>query len=278
MIRATYKVSPSDSSAASLDPEFARAEPLVRSARTRLLPTGCSDWLDGLKPPEHKLDVDKQLAEVAAGRRKILSASEVRERYSITSIKGWPSHQIALRFQLVWYAEVEFQDSITSAANETRVARRRLHLIGAAEKSLDKYLRLSRTDAEIRTALVRVRTVKDRVSSELHASCPAQGGKPAQNWKAWFVFRLAAFWYVITGEQPPSSPESHFAQLVSAAWNSLHPNIPEIKLDTFVRRFARSASLEDAREAAFIPGLYVRSSISRPLSFCQKPTSSRLEV
>jgi len=266
---------PPDPSAASLDAEFARAEKFVRNARTLLLPTGWSDWRDGLPPPEHELDVDKQLVQLAASRRKILSASEVRERYS--TIKGWPSHQTALRFQLVWYAEVEFQDSITCAGNDARVARQGLHLISAAEDTLNRYLDLPRTDLEIRTALGLLRMVNDRVSSELHDCRSPQGGKPAQNWKAWFVFRLAAFWHVITGKQPPTSPQSDFAKLVSDAWNSLHPDLREIKWDTFVRRFARSVSFTDALEAVFIPGQYVHQN-SQPLNFCQKPPPSRVEV
>jgi hypothetical protein len=228
---------PPSLSAASLDEDFARAEPLVRNVRTRLLPTGWSDWHDGLPPTEHKLDVDKQLDKLTAGWRKILSASEVRERYPTTSIKSWPSHQTALRFQLVWYAEVEFQDFITY---------------------LVEYLCLTQTDKEIRSVLAHVGAAEARASSQLREIRPSEGGKPAQGWKAWFVFRLAAFWYIITGEPPPESPDSVFAGLVSAGWNSLHPKIPEITWESFVRRFAKSPdlNLKEALETASIASLY----------------------
>ena len=95
------------------------------------------------------------------------------------------------------------------------------------------------------------------MSSELHACRPPEGGKPPQAWKRWFVFRLAAFWHIITGEQPSTSPDSDFAKLVFAAWISLHPNPPEkIKWESVVRWFDRSASLEEALETALIASLF----------------------
>jgi hypothetical protein len=255
------KMPPPDPSAASLDAEFAQAEKLVRNAPRLLLPKGWSDWRDGLPPPEHKLLVDQELA---ASRRRILSSSEVRARYSIKSIKGWwPSHEIAVRFQLAWYAEAEFQDFITYAAKQAPLLKRRLDLLCAAEKSLVKDdLCFAETDTEIRSVLEQVRTAKARASSQLREIRPPEGGRPAQSWKAWFVFRLAAFWHIITGEQPPLSPDSDFAGLVSAAWNSLHPKIPEITWeipaitwDSYVRRFAKSADLKEALETASIASL-----------------------
>jgi hypothetical protein len=255
---------PSDSSAASLDPEFAQAEKLVRNARTLLLPTGWSNWRDGLPPPEHKLPVDEELTELA----RILSPSEVRARYSIGSIKGWPSHQTAVRFQLAWYAEVEFQDFITYAAEQAPVARRRLDLLCAAEESLvEDDLCFAETDSQIRSVLEQVRTAKARASSELHEIRPPQGGRPPQSWKGWFVVRIAGFWQIITGEQPPLSPDSDFAELVSAAWNSLHPKIPEITWDSFIRGFAKSANLETASKSKPL-----RSSNFTTLSSLSKPT------
>jgi hypothetical protein len=253
------KMSPSDLFAGS-DPEFTRAKALVRNARTLLLPMGWTSWRDGIPPSEHKLPVDQVLAQLVAGRRRILSPSEVRERYPKKLIKGWLSHESAMRSQLVWYAEVEFQDWITYAANEASAARPQLDHLCTSEESLDEYLSLTPTDTEIRFAVELVRKAKARVSSESHACRPPEGGRPAQAWKRWFVFRLAAFWHIITGDQPPSSPDSDFAELVAAAWNSLHPSIPEIKWDTYVRGFAKSASLKEALETSFIASLFAHRS------------------
>jgi hypothetical protein len=142
------KMPPSDPSP-GLDPEFTRAKPVVRDARTLLLPKGWTDWRDGIPPPEHELAVDQVLAQLAAGRRRILSPSEVR---ALHLKKGWLNPvactQTAVRFQLAWYGEVEFQDSITYAAKKALVARRlsllrrRFNLLRRAEKSLAEYLRL----------------------------------------------------------------------------------------------------------------------------------------
>jgi hypothetical protein len=247
---------PPSLSTASLDEDFARAEPLVRNARTRLLPTGWNDWPDGLPPRKHRLDLDKQLEDLTAGRRRILSASEVRERYSITSSwRSWPSHHTALRSLLVWYAEVEFQDSITCAAEEAPVERRRIELLDAKGESLAEYFRLTPADTELQEAF---RKAKARALSYLYALRPPGGGKPSQMWKFWFVFRLATFWHIITGKQPPTSPHGDFAKLVSDAWNSLHPDLRDINWDwdTFVRRFAKFASSEDACESALIQCQY----------------------
>lgn len=161
-----------------------------------------------------------------------------------------------MRFQLAWYALVEFQDEITHAANEASSARRRLYLIDASERHLLEYLDLTAMDTDVRSALGLIRKVKSSVSSQLWANRPPQGGRPAQGWKAWFTIRLAGFWHIITGEQPSTSPDGPFAELVSAAWNSLHPNIPEVKWGTFVRRFARSGSLDEALFTAFIAGRF----------------------
>ena len=138
-----------------------------------------------------------------------------------------------MRFQLAWYALVEFQDQITHAANEASSARRRLYLIDASERHLLEYLDLTAMDTDVRSALGLIRKVKSSVSSQLWANRPPQGGRPAQGWKAWFTIRLAGFWHIITGEQPSTSPDGPFAELVSAAWNSLHPNIPEVKWGHF---------------------------------------------
>jgi hypothetical protein len=259
---------PSSDPSAGLDPEFTRAETLVRNARTLLLPTGWTNWRDGIPPPEHKLAVDQVLGQLAAGRRRILSPSEVRAFYLKkgwpSPEKGWPSHETAVRVHLTWYAEVEFQDFITYAAKEAPLARRRLDLLCAAEKSLvEDDLCLTETDTEIRSVLGQVRAAKARASSQLREIRPTEGGKPAQSWKAWFVFRLAAFWHIITGKQPPISPDSDFAGLVSTAWNSLHSKIPEITWDSYVRRFAKSANLKEALKTASIASLYAHR-ISRP--------------
>jgi hypothetical protein len=112
---------------------------------------------------------------------------------------------------------------------------------------------VSEIDTDIRSAAELVRNAQARVSSKLR-----KGGKPAQNWKAWFVFRIAAFWHIVMGKQPSSSPDGAFAQLVCAAWNSLHPKIQEIKWDTYVRRFATSATLREALETASIATAYAR--------------------
>jgi hypothetical protein len=232
------------------DLDFKRVEKYVRRARALLLPTGWSDWPNGRPPLKHKLPIDDELAQLLSCRKRILSADEVRARHPKVN---WPSHGTAVRFQLAWYAEVEFQDSITYAANEAPVETRRLELLGRSEESLAEYFRLTPTDTEMQSAF---RKAKAKASANLCVMRPTQGGKPAQSWKAWFVFRLAAFCHIITGEQPSSSPNSAFAELVSAAWNSLHPNIPEIKWETFVRRFTGSESLEEALETAFIASLY----------------------
>jgi hypothetical protein len=237
----------------SLDKDFARAVPLVRTARTRLLPTGWSDWRGGLPPPAHKLDVDQLLDQIAAGRTRLLSASEVRDRHSITSIKSWPSHQTALRYQLSWYAEVEFQDSITYAATEAPVARRRLKLLNDAEEPIADYCRLTPMDRELQIAFQKA---KATALENLYAIRPPEGGKPAQRWKAWFVIRLGGFWCIITGEQPSSSSDGNFVDLVSAAWSSFHPDLSEINWDSFVDAYASSANLEDGLETAFISSAY----------------------
>ena len=257
------RMSPSDPSAPSLTRDFRRAEKFVRSARTLLLPKGWSDWRDGFPPREHELQVDQKLAQLADGRRRILSPSEVRAHHPKMY---WPSHEVAIRLQLAWYGEVEFQDSITHAAvarqrlNQLRQPlNRRLDLLRHSEKSLTAYLRLTATATEIQSALERVQKEKARVCADLLAFPAGEDGRPAQGWKHWFVFRLAAFWHIITGAQPPSSPDSDFAELVAAAWNSLHPDI-EIEWESSVRRFARSASLDEALETAFIASLFAHRS------------------
>src|SRR5262245_56461455 len=125
----------SDPSAASLTQDFRRAQKFVRNARTLLLPKGWNDWCDGLPPPEHKLSVDQKWAQLARGRRRILTPSEVRARHPKIY---WPSHEVAIRLQLAWYTEVEFQNQITYAAINAVDARRRLDRLRAREKSLAK--------------------------------------------------------------------------------------------------------------------------------------------
>src|SRR5262245_47535560 len=93
--------------------KFADVKNFVRQSRTLLLPAGWCNWRDSLLAPEHQLPIDRQLAQLTAGRKRILSPSEVRGRHSI---RDWPSHEIAIRFQLSWYAEVDFQDSGAYAA------------------------------------------------------------------------------------------------------------------------------------------------------------------
>jgi hypothetical protein len=234
------------------DLEFEQVEKYVARAPALLLPPGWRDWPKGHPPLKHKLPIDDELPRLSSGRKKILSAGEVRIRHSKIY---WPSHEIAIRLQLTWYAKAEFQDSIAYAANEAPLARRRFDHLSSIDKSLDEYFSLTPRDTEVRSAAELVRTAKARVSSELRAIRSPQGGKPAQNWKAWFVVRLAGFWHIITGEQPSSSPDGVFAELVSAAWNSLHSNIPEIKWDTFVRRFAGSANLDELLRTAVIASI-----------------------
>jgi hypothetical protein len=244
---------PSDPSATSLTRDFRRAENFVRDARTLLLPKGWNDWCDGLPPPEHRLSVDQKWAPLARSRRRVLTPSEVRARHPQIY---WPSHEVAIRLQLAWYTEVEFQNRITYAANKAVDARRRLHRLRAREKFLAKYLRLTPMDSEIQSTVELLQKASVKVSAELHAIHPPEGGKPGQSWKAGFVFRLAGFCYIITGEQSSPSTNSAFAALVRAAWNSLHPNIPLIDWDSYVHRFARSASLEEALETALITSFY----------------------
>ena len=167
---------------------------------------------------------------------------------------------------MAWYGEVEFQDSITYAAKEASVAgrrlsllRRRFNLLRRAEKSLAEYLRLDATNSEIQSAVELVQRENAKEGGYLRAISLREGGRPAHGWKACLVMRMAGFWYIITGTQPPVSDDGDFADLVSAAWNSLHPDIPEIKWDSFVRRFA-SGSLEEAFEAAFIASVYAHLS------------------
>jgi hypothetical protein len=160
---------------------------------------------------------------------------------------------------LAWYGEVEFQDSITHAALARRrlnllrqPLNRRLNLLRHSEKSLTEYLRLTATATEIQSAVERVQKEKARVCADLIAIPPGEDGRPAQNWKAWLVYRVAGFWHIITGEQPSTSPDGPFAKLVAAAWNSFNPKIPEVDWDSFVGRFAKSGSLEEALETAGI--------------------------
>ena len=82
------------------DLDFKRVEKYVRRAPALLLPTGWRDWLNGLPPLKHKLPIDDELAQLPSGRKRILSADEVRARHPTMN---WPSHEIAIRFQLVWY-------------------------------------------------------------------------------------------------------------------------------------------------------------------------------
>jgi hypothetical protein len=125
--------------------------------------------------------VDQVLAQLAASWRRILSPSEVRTRHPELY---WPSHEVAIRLQLAWYGEVEFQDSITHAA----VARRRLNLLRQplnrrlnqlrhSEKSLTGYLRLAATATEIQSAVERVRKEKARVCADLLAFPPGEDGR-----------------------------------------------------------------------------------------------------
>lgn len=252
------KMRASNSSAGSFDKDFRDAEILVRNARSRLLANGWTDWRDGFPPPEYRLPVDQQLAQLTA---VIPSPSEVRARYPknwVSPEKGWPSHEIAARVQLSWYAEVEFQNSITHAADEALLARGQLDRLRAHEKAFAECLRLNPTDMEVRSRLEQVLTDMAKVTAQLRASRPSEGGRPAQNWKAWFVYRVAGFWHIITGEQPSTSPDGPFAKLVAAAWNSFNPKIPEVDWDSFVGRFAKSGSLEEALETAGIANACAR--------------------
>jgi len=232
------------------DLDFERVEKYVRRARALLLPTGWRDWPSGRPPLKHKLPIDDELAQLPSGRKRILSSDKVRARHPEIY---WPSHEIAIRLQLAWYAEVEFQDAIKYAGEQAPVEKRRLELLRRSKESLAEYFRLTPTDTDMQSAF---RKAKTRAFASLCAMRPLQGGKPTQSWKAWFVIRLGGFWHIIMGEQPSPSPDSAFAALVCAAWDSFHPNIPKIYWDTFVRRYARSAKLKEALQTAFITSAY----------------------
>src|SRR6478609_8399055 len=95
------------------DLDFKQVEKYVRQAPALLLPTGWRDWPNGRPPLKHKLLIDDELDRLSRGPNRILSADEVRARHSEIY---WPSHEIAIRAQLVWYADFEFIDSIAGDA------------------------------------------------------------------------------------------------------------------------------------------------------------------
>ena len=257
--RPMNKMRASDSSAGSFDKDFRDA----RNTRSQCAVSTACKWMDRLARwfPATRIQASSGSTIGPAHRCRIPSPSEVRARYPknwVSPEKGWPSHEIAARVQLSWYAEVEFQNSITHAADEALLARGQLDRLRAHEKAFAECLRLNPTDMEVRSRLEQVLTDMAKVTAQLRASRPSEGGRPAQNWKAWFVYRVAGFWHIITGEQPSTSPDGPFAKLVAAAWNSFNPKIPEVDWDSFVGRFAKSGSLEEALETAGIANACAR--------------------
>jgi hypothetical protein len=251
------------------DLDFKRVEKYVRRAPALLLPKGWSHWPNGRPPLEPKLLIDDELDRLSRGPNRILSADEVRVRYPKIY---WPSHEIAIRAQLVWYADFEFIDSIAGDAEVAQLHRKQLPLLESAETSLIQLRKLHaewpvpchpQLTSNVQSAFELVRDLKIWIKWSLHERRPPQGGRPSPKWKRQFVLRLAAFWHIITDKQPSTSRDKDFVELVSAAWNSLHPDIPEIDWDSFVDRFAESASLDEALETTSMATLWANV-IRRP--------------
>jgi hypothetical protein len=209
------------------DKDFKQIEKYVRQAPARLLPRGWIDWPNGRPPLKHKLAIDEALAQLPSGRKKILSADEVRARYPMMP---WPSHEIAIRFQLTWYANFEFLDSILADAEVSRFHIRQRALLRSADASLLEFLKLNagstfhplverELTSNVQSAIDAVQKLNNLVDWCLRERRPRQGGRPVPGWKRKFVLRLAAFWQVIT-DSKPGPVESSFANFVSGAWYS----------------------------------------------------------
>jgi hypothetical protein len=132
--------------ACKLDLDFKRVEKYVRRAPALLLPTGWRDWPKGLPPIKHKLPIDGELAQLPSGRKR-LSADEVRARYPEIY---WPSHEVAIRLQLLWYVNFEFLDSITADAEVAQFNRMQLSLLESAEAPLLEFLGLINARSTVR--------------------------------------------------------------------------------------------------------------------------------
>ena len=185
------------------DLDFKRVEKCVRRAPALLLPTGWRDWPKGLPPLKHKLPIDDELAQLPSGRKRILSADEVRARYPEIY---WPSHQVAIRLQLLWYVNFEFLDSITADTEVAQFHRRQLNLLESAEAPLLEFLRLINARltvqfvppverdliSNVRSAIEPVEKLKNWVTWCLRETRPFEGGRPVVDWKRQFVLRLAA--------------------------------------------------------------------------------------
>jgi hypothetical protein len=229
-------------SASKASPEFWQVEKFVEKAPTRLLPPGWRNWPRAIPPSNHKLPIDKELERLQKERKLILPASQGKDRDT--------SHEIEIRLQLVWYAKMEFLNTRAVAASVLASYENHRKLLRSANDSLSNFLKLipgaeAEQFSNAKAALELVQKLRKWIDI-----CARSGGRPTEHWKRLFVVRLAAFWHVATGKQPSISPDTDFARLVYAAWNSLHPNIPEINLDSFVRRYAQSVSREEALDSA----------------------------
>jgi hypothetical protein len=249
------------------DLDFKRVEKYVRRSPALLIPTGWMDWPNGRPPSQqHKLAIDDELARLSSGRKRILSADEVRARYSTLH---WPSHELVIRSQLVWYVNFEFINSRAADAELAQFLTRQLRLLKKSEDSLIDFHRRNagpvvqfysplqrEMTAKVQSALEQIQKLKLGINWCFRERRPSEGGRPIQNWKRQFVLRLAAFWQVIANSQPSTSVESRFAKFVSAAWKTLCPDDPDMSWDTAIE-YSRGVTAEEAVEIVNLAATYV---------------------
>jgi hypothetical protein len=200
---------------------------------------------------------------------------------------NWPSHQIAMRIQLFWYVTSEFLDSTTFDADVAQFHRKQLSLLESAKLRLLEFLRrLLNARSSVRfqpqlelevisnaqSAIKLVEELTNWITWCLRTRRPLGGGKPVPEWKRRFVLRLAAFWYVITADTSVGSP---FNEFVSAAWRSLHDDIPDVSWDHYIREYLprgiaqesiEQEAMEMVNSAAKIVGFLWADGVS-----CQNP-------
>ncbi|WP_299475783.1 hypothetical protein [uncultured Roseibium sp.] len=77
------------------------------------------------------------------------------------------------------------------------------------------------------------------------AISPPQGGKPKSEWRHEFVFRMSHLWFLLTGEDAPSGPNTIFMEFLEAAWACGGDNMPDVAWEATVRAVNSRRQVKD---------------------------------
>ncbi len=95
-----------------------------------------------------------------------------------------------------------------------------------------------------------VRILAAEARSRLDEMSPAQGGRPPQTWKRYFVGGMAHAWRMLTGARPRPNPQGLFTTFVDCAWSSAE-ELPDVSWDQAIRDLAKCTTVYEELNKAF---------------------------